>query len=187
LSRSGIANPRYVYLPIDPTNSAARAFAAALNTAHLAHLDVDDGHKVTECHVADQGVGGSIGAHRAAVYMDLGLPLPREPNLTATHEAVREALRVWDDPTRLSQTSLAHGSTVVERSESVRRLLSEGLDRAFGDNAADRPLREVLEAGYFERSAGHDATARALHLSRAAYFRRLREATERLAAHVRVG
>ena len=43
-------------------------------------------------------------------------------------------------------------------------------------------LRRVLVRGYFEPAASHEHAARELHLSRAAYFRRLRSASERVAA-----
>ena len=36
--------------------------------------------------------------------------------------------------------------------------------------------------GYFDPAASHEHAARELHLSRAAYFRRLRSASERVAA-----
>ena len=54
--------------------------------------------------------------------------------------------------------------------------------RAFGDTPDERLLRDVLVRGYFDPAASHEQTARELHLSRAAYFRRLRSASERVAA-----
>jgi hypothetical protein len=41
-----------------------------------------------------------------------------------------------------------------------------------------------VEAAYLERTASHEQVARSLHLSRATYFRHLREATDRIAAHL---
>jgi hypothetical protein len=51
-------------------------------------------------------------------------------------------------------------------------------EHAFGDT----PDQRVLRRGYFEPAAGHDHAAHELHLSRAAYFYRLRSASERVAA-----
>jgi hypothetical protein len=65
-----------------------------------------------------------------------------------------------------------------------REALRDAADRAFGDTADERLLREVLLRGYFDPSSSHEAAARELHLSRAAYFRRLRAASERVAAWI---
>jgi hypothetical protein len=64
----------------------------------------------------------------------------------------------------------------------VRTLLEDAAERAFGDTPDERLLRSVLIRGYFEPAGSHEAAARELHLSRAAYFRRLRSASERVAS-----
>jgi hypothetical protein len=53
----------------------------------------------------------------------------------------------------------------------------------FDQSAGDRSLAEVLVSAC-ARPASHTATAQALHMSRAVYFRRLRTATERVAEHL---
>jgi hypothetical protein len=55
---------------------------------------------------------------------------------------------------------------------------------AFGDTENERLLKQVLIHGYIEGSASHEQAALDLSLSRAAYFRRLRVASERVAAYV---
>ncbi len=42
----------------------------------------------------------------------------------------------------------------------------------------------MLRRGYLDPAPTHEAAADELHLSRSAYFRRLRVATERLAEHL---
>jgi AAA ATPase domain len=71
--RSGLKNPRWSYIPIDPANEAAVAFAQAVNTEHVAELDLTIGGKITQCHVVDHAADGILGSMRAAVYGELGL------------------------------------------------------------------------------------------------------------------
>jgi AAA ATPase domain len=71
--RSGLKNPRWSYIPIDPANEAAVAFAQAVNTQHISELDLVLGGKITQCHVIDHATDGILGSMRAAVYGELGL------------------------------------------------------------------------------------------------------------------
>ena len=73
---------------------------------------------------------------------------------------------------------------MAERAESVRRLINEAAQGAFGDSATEKLLRSVLVAGYLEPMRSHEEAASKLLLSRAAYFRRLRTAVERLTEHL---
>jgi hypothetical protein len=94
---------------------------------------------------------------------------------------VREALRNLHVPDRLARSPLATGDGTEARAASVRRLIADAADRAFGDSDDERLTRRALELGYLERTrGGHEQAARTLHLSRSAYFRRLRAACERL-------
>ena len=68
-----------------------------------------------------------------------------------------------------------------------RERLEEAAERAFGDTPDEQLLRQVLLRGYFDPASSHEAAARELHLSRAAYFRRLRSASERVAAFLATG
>ncbi|HET6793317.1 MAG TPA: ATP-binding protein [Acidimicrobiales bacterium] len=179
IRRCGLPNPRRVYLPINPAAPRAVAFAAAVGAVHVPQLDLrTDADDVTECHVADLGPGGVLGAYRDVIYAELGLQAPAPEAVPS--DAVREALRHWDNPVALAASPLAEGTTVVERCEAVRRLVRTGLEAAFGDSADDALLREVIERGYLSHALSHEATARQLGLSRAAYFRKLREAAERV-------
>ncbi|MBS1862621.1 MAG: AAA family ATPase [Actinobacteria bacterium] len=179
-------SPRYGYLPINPALPGARDFAAAGGAVHIAGLDARVGGETIECHVVDWGPGGVLAALHAHVYRELGLPEPSRP---ATARAVsvatvREAFRNLGVPADLARSPLAHGEGVAERSDSARDALVEAVDRAFGETPGDALTQTVLRRGYLERHATHEAVAEALHLSRAAYFRRLRRGCERVAAYL---
>ena len=185
--RSGVPNPRFAYLPINPANPAALAFARALGAEHLAELDLEFGARRIECHRLDYGPGGLLAAQRAVVYSELGLPspVPAEPVVAPLDfEAVREALRHFRVPHELARSPLASGEGLEERAESVRAILRDCAERAFGDNENEKLLRRVLVRGYIEPAPSHEQAAIDLSLSRAAYFRRLRAAAERVAEYL---
>ena len=96
------------------------------------------------------------------VHRELGVARP-----AIDPQSVRDALRNLHDPS----VPLA----------VAREVLRDAADRAFGDTADEQLLRQVLLRCYFDPSSSHEAAARELHLSRAAYFRRLRSASERVA------
>ena len=217
--RSGLANPRYAYLPIDPRLERAVAFARAAGAQRLPQLDCVLGGHVTECHLLDYGPEGLLGAQLALIYMELGLAPPTTPVGAGAARAagvepgwaggagagrsavaaggsaggggrpagpvalddVRDALRNLGVPHKLADSPLAHGATMEERAASVRRLLEETAARAFGETPNEQLLRRVLERGYLDPAASHEQAADELALSRAAYFRRLRAAAERVA------
>src|SRR6202020_532151 len=56
--RSGGINPRFMYLPVNPRNPGARAFAAAAGAEYLPELDCEFGDHRLECHRIDHGPGG---------------------------------------------------------------------------------------------------------------------------------
>lgn len=185
--RSGAPNPRFAYMPINPSNPDALTFAHALGAAHIAALDFEFGRRRIECHRIDYGPGGLIAAQRRVVYAELGLaapgaPAPARPGFDG--EAVREALRNFRVPHELARSPLAQGDTPDERVESVRNLLRDAAERAFGDSENEKLLQRVLIRGYIEPAASHEQAAIDLSLSRAAYFRRLRAAAERVADYL---
>lgn len=183
--RCGAASPRFAYLPIDPALPGALEFAHALGASHLAELDVQIGEATVQCHRLDYGPGGIFTFIRAQIYAELGLPVPEFPQPSAADpEAVREILRNLRVPRELARSPLAQGTTVQERAESVRRMVWQAAAEAFGDSESERLLYSVLVAGYLEPLRSHEEAASKLLLSRAAYFRRLRTAVERLAEHM---
>ena len=179
--RSGLSNPRYAYIPINPGHPAAE-FTQALGAAHVEELDVNVGDTCFECHVLDYGRLGLLGMQRAVVYMELGLAPP--PAAAAGVETVREALRNLRVPPELARSPLARGSSVEERAESVRTLFEHAAESAFGHSENELLLRRVLTRGYLEPAPSHEAAADELNLSRAAYFRRLKLASARVAEYL---
>jgi hypothetical protein len=177
--RSGLANPRYVYLPVDPRRHDVLAFTSVLGARRLDELGIGLGDRRIECHLLDCGPGGVLGLQRDMVYLELGLAPP-----TVDVETVRDALRNLGVPAALALSPLARGRRADERAASVRRLLTEAAEHAFGDTDNEQLLQEVLTRGYLDPGPNHEHTARSLHLSRAAYFRRLRMASERVAAYL---
>lgn len=184
--RSGVRNPRFAYLPISPASPAAVAFAQSVGAVHLEHLDLALRTHRIECHRIDYGPDGLLGAQRARVYAELGLPDPQTgaPQAAVDPEAVRDALRNFRVPSVLVRSPLATGSKPDERVEAVRQVLRDAADRAFGESENERLLQRVLVRGYLEPAQSHEQTAFELSLSRAAYFRRLRVAAERVAEYV---
>lgn len=198
--RSGARNPRFAYLPVNPRNPGALTFAQTLGAVRLPELDLEIGGRRIECHRIDYGPGGLVGALRTVVYAELGLPAPpppvsgtagrsgrparpvREP--PAELADVREALRNFRIPHELARSPLARGEGQEERAESVRRLLWDAAGHAFGDGDNERLLHRVLVRGYLQPASSHEQAAIRLSLSRAAYFRRLRTAVERVAEHI---
>ena len=185
--RSGAPNPRFAYMPINPSNPDALTFARALGAEHITGLDFEMGRRRIECHRIDYGPGGLIAAQRRVVYAELGLAPPATPEASSggfDSDAVREALRNFRVPHELARSPLATGQTPEDRVESVRELLRDAAERAFGDNENEKLLQRVLIRGYIEPAASHEQAAIDLSLSRAAYFRRLRAAAERVAEYL---
>lgn len=180
--RSGLANPRYAYLPINPRLPGALEFSRACGARHLPELDAEVAGARIECHLLDYGPGGLLGFQRDAIYRECGFPPPSTPRADpVVAEQVRDALRNFHVPGELARSELAHGRTPEERVASVRALIESAVERAFGDTPDERLLREVLVRGYLEPGTSHELIAHELHLSRATYFRRLRAAAERVA------
>jgi hypothetical protein len=209
--RSGVINPRFTYLPIDPSYPGAVDFARALGATHLTDLDARIGSQEVQCHQVDYGPGGLLARLRAQVYRELGLPKPSlaavpvappvatsgwsAPDVAtpargadqvpaALVQAVRDALKNFQVPGELAHSPLARGATVQQRADSVRRMLRQAAYDAFGDSETERLLRNTLLVGYIEPLRSHEAAASALCLSRAAYFRRLRTAVTRVAEYL---
>ena len=181
--RSGLRNPRWSYLPIDPENAAAVEFAARAHAQHLAEIDYVAPNGTIECWVLDHGPGGMIGGIVRSVYAELGLPAPDEAP-AVDGDAVRAALKVLDRPHDLAASPLARGDGPDERAASVRALLEEAVAAAFGDGADQRLLQDVLRRGYLDPAGSHESAAHELHLSRATYFRKLKTAADRVAEWV---
>lgn len=185
--RSGLDNPRLAYMPINPRLPGALAFSVALGAEHVEELDRQVAGVEIECHLLDYGPGGLLGAQRDVVYRELGLEPPGEvagPPVAIDESQVREALRNLGNPHKLARGPLARGALPQERAAHVRALIEDARARAFGETDDERLLERVLVRGYLDPAASHEAAANELHLSRSAYFRRLKAASRRVAEHL---
>ncbi|HEX5620795.1 MAG TPA: ATP-binding protein [Solirubrobacteraceae bacterium] len=99
-------------------------------------------------------------------------------------EAVREALRALHVPAALAASPLARGSGMRERAESVRSLIVEAVEHAFGGTSDEQLLKQILVRGYLDPAPSHERAAAELHVSRSTYFRRLRLAADRVATYL---
>lgn len=178
--RSGIASPRWGYLPINPLSRGSMEFATALGAEHVPELDVTIGPIAVHCHVVDYGPGGMLALERAVVHRETGA----EPVAAPDPAAVRDALRHLDEPALLARSPLARGEGQAARAESVAALLREAAVHAFGDAPDELLLARVLQHGYLDPASSHENAAHELSLSRSAYFRRLRTASDRVAAYL---
>jgi hypothetical protein len=184
IMQSGLTNPRLAYLPIRPHLPESLEFARVLGAQHVPELDLQLAGVEVECHVLDYGPGGLLGAQRDVIYAEAGFRPPHAPAIDV--EVVRQALRDLRVPSRLAANELATGDTLDERAESVRARLADAAEHAFGETADERLLRRVLVRGYLDPAPSHELAAKELNLSRAAYFRRLKQAVARIAAHLSV-
>jgi AAA ATPase domain len=186
--RSGAQNPRFAYLPIDARVAGAVEFARAIGAEHLPELDAHFDESAAQCYRLDYGPGGLFALVRAQIYAELGLPapdaVPTPAKPAADLETVRDVLKNFRVPRELARSPLAQGDTAAERAESVRRLVLAAAAQAFGDSETEKLLYSVLVAGYLEPLRSHEEAASKLCMSRAAYFRRLRTAVERLAEYI---
>lgn len=82
--RSGLMNPRYAFLPINPRLPGALAFASAVGAQPLSELDVELPRGRLECRVVDYGPGGILGFQRDHVYHATGTAPPsNDPRVLA--------------------------------------------------------------------------------------------------------
>jgi hypothetical protein len=189
--RSGLVNPRLFYIPINPVNLPSVAFAEQSGSRHVPELDVQVGDKLHQCHVIDHGPDGMLGAERDVVYAEIGVAAPRSggsaPSLSPpslTVDDVRQGLRDLNRPSHLATNPLAARSEGGDPATAVRRVLTTAATNAFGSGLEEGLLRQVVHRAYVDHHTTHEQAAVDLHLSRATYFRRLRQATDRVCDYV---
>jgi hypothetical protein len=187
LLRSSRSNPRYTYMTIDREIELGRVFAEMAGAVRVPEVDTEIDETWADGWLIDFGPGGFLANQRELVYRELNLdPPPRPPERVASvyAEQVRDALRSLDRPAELAASPLARGEGVEERAESVRALLATAVEAAFGSQPPERLLRDVIVRGYLDPAPSHEAAAEELFLSRSAYFRRLKQAVERVAEYL---
>ena len=177
--RSGLRNPSYAYLPINPLHPGRARLRRGVGRAppsRAGHRHAGREHRVPP---------GGVRRHRDP-RPATRRRLSRDRGPTACPgsfdiaDAVRAALRNLDRPDELARNPLATGSGTDERAESVREALRGAVDSTFGEGPDERLLHAVMTHGYLEPATTHEQAADLLHVSRATYFRKLRVATQRL-------
>jgi tetratricopeptide (TPR) repeat protein len=166
----------------------ARALAA-LGAEHARRGDRDQAvHALARAQTLAAACGAhgvEAGAHDALLELGATPQSPTEapaavPEIDVA-AAVREALRALHRPHRLAASPLAPADGPLDaRAQAVRDMLQHAVDRTFGDDPMDQLMRSVLLRAYFDAGTSHEAAADALYISRATYFRRLRDATARV-------
>ncbi len=190
--RSGLANPRFAYLPVDPALEGLQLFLSALGARHVPELDVAKADGRQEFHLVDYGEGGLLGAQRDMVYLELGTDAAELAAARAVAAGDRRRRRRASGAARLPAPARARRRTrsraLTATSRRGRRrcafALEDAAERAFGDDPNEQLLQRVLVRGYLDPAASHEQAADELNLSRAAYFRRLKLASERVAEYL---
>ncbi|OLF05594.1 hypothetical protein BLA60_35555 [Actinophytocola xinjiangensis] len=176
--RADVANPRHAIVPLFQHNQRLHQFCLAAGGKVVPELDRTVDGRPLCAYWIDYGAGGLRSHQRDQVYRELGLP----PALNI--EDVRAALESFSVAVSLAEHPLAVGIGVEQRAESVRETLRAGIAGAFGQSPKEEELRRVLWLRYVEAGSTSGATARALSMSKATYFRRLNEGLRRLTEHL---
>jgi hypothetical protein len=179
LLATGVANPRFGFLPISPLVPAARQFSEALGAVHVPALDMHGHGMDLACHVVDFGPGGLIGFQRDWIYRETGSAVPIE----GPDGDPGRLLRMLREPAGLAHGPAWLGDTPAERLANLRRRVTAALD-VFGTHPDDQLARSIIETAFLGDVTSHEAVARQLHLSRSAYFRRLNSASARVGEEV---
>jgi hypothetical protein len=188
LARSGVPNVRWFYSnhPADDLEAIDRNLAFGAGPAP--DLDIELGGDRLVTTIIDFGPEGVTGSTRARAHLAYGSVPDGASYLSGkvTVQLARETLRSFHQPLVLADSPLAVGADRSARAESVSTAVRDAIERAFGSSPDDQLLRSVIEIGYLNQTGGGHARAmRELHISRRTYFRRLSEATARIAQNLR--
>jgi len=171
--RSGLANVDRSYIIDSEAGSGSSiGFMAAVGAVREQRLDalIDGRHFV--CWVLDHGPGGMLGQVRDVIRSEAGAAAPdaerrREEEL---HRAALEAVRAAARPAALARTPF------------TREEIDAAVAAGFGASAEDALLRRVVELADLDADVSHDQAMDRLAVSRATYYRYLRQARARVAA-----
>ena len=171
--RSGLANVDRSYIVDSAAGSGSSlGFMAAVGAVREPRLDavVDGRHFV--CWVLDHGPGGMLGQVRDVIRAEAGAAAPdadrrRDEDL---HRAALDAVRAAARPAALARTPF------------TRAEVDDAVAAAFGSTGEDLQLRRVVELADLDSEVSHDQAMARLAVSRATYYRYLRQARARVAA-----
>jgi len=175
LLSTGVASPRYGFLPITPVLPAALQFSEALGASRVPELDVITHGQHLECHLVDFGPRGLLGFQRDWIYRETGAVPPGDEWIVDPVEVVK----LLREPETLARGPAFLGVSPSARLDRLRGLVTDAL-AVFGTHRDDVLAREIVVAAYLGDNPSHEAIARQLHLSRSAYYRRLHTATQRV-------
>ncbi|MDX6276640.1 MAG: hypothetical protein QOJ72_768 [Nocardioidaceae bacterium] len=187
--RSGIPNVRLFYSTVLADDQDTLERSGAYGAEVVSGLDIQLGADRLVTTIIDFGPGGLIETTRARAHLAYGSVPDGASYLSGevTVQLARETLRAFHQPLVLADSPLAVGIDRSDRAESVRSVVREAVERSFGPSAEEQLMRAVLEIGYLDpQGGGHLRAMRDLHISRRTYFRRLGEATARVAQNLHV-
>jgi hypothetical protein len=179
--RSGLPNVDRSYILDAAPDADSAAFLQAVGGVHRPDLQAEVAGRRVAWWVVDHQPGGMLGQVREMVYAEAGVPAPggsrrRDEDL---HRAALDALRDLNRPGALATNPLAgcYADDTAGLQTAVRRAVQE----SFGPSPEDRLLQQVIRLGDLDPSVTHDQAMQRLSVSRATYFRHLRQARHRVA------
>jgi hypothetical protein len=171
--RSGLPNVERSYI-VDSADGAPETmgFLAAVGAVRRPDLDARRDDRCFVTWMIDHEPGGMLGQVREVIRAEAGAVEPDaaqrrdEALLREAHAAVRGYTR----PAALGATRF------------TREMVDRAVDDAFGAGADDQLLRRAVELADLDADTTHTEAIDRLAVSRATYFRHLRQARERVAA-----
>jgi hypothetical protein len=179
--RSGLPNVDRSYILDTVPHPDSMAFFQAVGAVHHPHLDTEVAGRPVAWWIIDHGPGGILGQVRDAVYAEAGAPAPStgQRRVEDLHRAALDALRDFNRPDALAANPLAG---LPRDPDALRARVLRAVEAAFGSSSDDRLLRQAVELADLDADVTHDQAMLRLSVSRATYFRYLRQARQRVAA-----
>lgn len=203
--RSGLPNVERSYVLDTLPNPDSDAFFQAVGAVREPSLDGVVADRLVACWILDHGADGMLGNVRDVIYAECGAMAPeagqrREEDLLI---AAVEAVRQYGRPDALANNPLlivpgatgpdgvpgpdgvtrpAAAATDEQRVKWLQAAVRAAVDAAFGPGETERLQRQVVELADLQPAVSHDQAISRLSVSRATYFRHLRQARQRVAA-----
>lgn len=172
LLRSGLPNVARTYI-LDNADSAApsREFFEAVGAVRHPALDPPAAGGRLGCWLLDHGPGGVLGQVRDVIRAEAGAEVPDEARRRDEDllRAALDAVRSYTRPHALASTPF------------TQEAIDQAVASAFGPGPDDQLLRGVVALADLDATLTHDQAMDRLAVSRATYFRHLRQARERVA------
>lgn len=183
--RSGLANVERSYI-VDCSVGLGSTidFFKAVGAVHHPGLDTEHEGRRVKVWVIEHGPGGMVGQVRDVIRAEAGVAAPEgaEPAEEDLVGLAVEAVRDYSRPAVLAASPLAAvGATTEERIEALRAAIRRAVAAAFGPGPDDDLARRMVELADLDASVTHEQAAARLAVSRATYFRHLRQARRRVA------